>query len=67
MEYFFFNLRYFMRDSTYQQVSDEIYPSLCKQHSVSAAPLASIRRPRDHAQQELPLNAVRISLCCGLD
>lgn len=59
--------RYSMRDSTYQQVSDEICPFLCKQHSVSAAPLASIRRLRDHAQKELPSNAARTSLCCGLD
>jgi hypothetical protein len=52
---------------TYQQVSSEIYLFPYKQRNVFVVPSTNIKRPQDRVLQELPLNAVKISLCCELD
>lgn len=51
----------------YQRVLDEIYPFLYKRRNVSVVPLIDTEQPQDLARQELPSNAARIFLYCGLD
>jgi len=66
-KFLFLNFCLASHNSIYQRVLNEIYPSLCKQRNVSVAPLIGIEWPRGLARREFPSNAVRISLCCGLD